>query len=633
MPDSPTAAFISYSREDSEFALRLAQDLRAAGANVWIDQLDIHPGKPWDNAIEDALQNSPQMLAVLSPTSVRSENVRDEIAYALKQGKIVIPVLYMDCLIPLRLERKQYIDFRSDYARGLSALLHHLRIDHPNQSVLDKAAEDDAIRQAAWLARQAEAKRLAGLKEQETREDLARQKEAAERAAIEEAERRAREQADRSAREAAEQQAREEAARKAAEAESVRRESEERKRREQEVEAQRQKEAADRKAREEAEQRTCEDAAQRAREAAASEATLEEIIRKTAEERMRREREQEAQREKEAADRKAREKAERKTRAGGIAGAAMQQKFLLQPKVVAAAWAGIVVVILAVVASSHWSFYAGAKWIPLKSTTVNLYSMAASSDGKTLYTCGYGSVFLNSLDGGATWVDRGTGVKSSCLSLFTSADGARVWGSASGNSRLVESTDHGVNWTVITTKSTATSPTPGGAGASSDFFTEFFGNPNAPTTAAIFGTPDGIHLWAVGTKGDIEESDDGSATWATRTSSTTSNLSAISGPPEGSFLAAAGVKGTIVVSNDAGSSWQTSASEDFARPSRDLCFRRRRHPVRSRRRRHNYRVGRQRRRLGLALKRHPRSASRSFRYERWKASVGRRKLGHDRCIG
>lgn len=30
--------FISYSREDSEFALKLAQDLRAAGAHIWMDQ-------------------------------------------------------------------------------------------------------------------------------------------------------------------------------------------------------------------------------------------------------------------------------------------------------------------------------------------------------------------------------------------------------------------------------------------------------------------------------------------------------------------------------------------------------------------------------------------------------------------
>ena len=55
MPAQVITDFISYSRDDSEFDLRLAQDLKAAGANVWLDQLDIKPGRPWDNAIEDAL--------------------------------------------------------------------------------------------------------------------------------------------------------------------------------------------------------------------------------------------------------------------------------------------------------------------------------------------------------------------------------------------------------------------------------------------------------------------------------------------------------------------------------------------------------------------------------------------------
>ena len=35
------AAFVSYSRDDSEFVLRLAGDLKAAGAKVWLDRLDI----------------------------------------------------------------------------------------------------------------------------------------------------------------------------------------------------------------------------------------------------------------------------------------------------------------------------------------------------------------------------------------------------------------------------------------------------------------------------------------------------------------------------------------------------------------------------------------------------------------
>src|ERR1700722_13504734 len=66
------AAFISYSREDSEFALRLAEDLKAAGASVWLDQLDIEPGRPWDSAVEQALIDAPKMLLVLSPSSAKS---------------------------------------------------------------------------------------------------------------------------------------------------------------------------------------------------------------------------------------------------------------------------------------------------------------------------------------------------------------------------------------------------------------------------------------------------------------------------------------------------------------------------------------------------------------------------------
>ena len=31
--------FVSYSRHDADFALRLGRDLRAAGVNLWIDQL------------------------------------------------------------------------------------------------------------------------------------------------------------------------------------------------------------------------------------------------------------------------------------------------------------------------------------------------------------------------------------------------------------------------------------------------------------------------------------------------------------------------------------------------------------------------------------------------------------------
>ena len=127
----PQTAFFSYSRDDSEFALRLAEDLKAAGAHVWLDQLDIAPGAPWDRAVEEALTSSPCMLVILSPVSVNSENVRDEISFALRKSKTVIPVLHLDCDIPLRLERHNQIDFRTDYSRGLRTLLKALGVEQP----------------------------------------------------------------------------------------------------------------------------------------------------------------------------------------------------------------------------------------------------------------------------------------------------------------------------------------------------------------------------------------------------------------------------------------------------------------------------------------------------------------------
>lgn len=95
--------FFSYSREDSAFVLRLARELRDRGANLWLDQLDMG-GQRWDEAVQLALASCQGMLAVLSPSSVASQNVMDEVSYALEEGKQVVPVLYRECTIPFRLE-------------------------------------------------------------------------------------------------------------------------------------------------------------------------------------------------------------------------------------------------------------------------------------------------------------------------------------------------------------------------------------------------------------------------------------------------------------------------------------------------------------------------------------------------
>jgi len=121
-------AFFSYSREDSDFAIRLARDLKAAGANVWLDLVDIVPGQRWDQAVEGALASCPQLVVILSPASVKSRDVMDEVSFALEENKTVIPVISEDCSIPFRLRRLQYLDFRNNYDRGLKDLLKALAL-------------------------------------------------------------------------------------------------------------------------------------------------------------------------------------------------------------------------------------------------------------------------------------------------------------------------------------------------------------------------------------------------------------------------------------------------------------------------------------------------------------------------
>ena len=133
MVEQTSKTFISYAREDTEFALKLAKDLRDAGADIWVDQLDIRAGERWDRAVQKALKDCPGFLVILSPYSVESENVMDEVGFALKRKKRMLPLLHNECEIPFRLERLQRLDFTGDYASGLRQLLTALGIPAPRR--------------------------------------------------------------------------------------------------------------------------------------------------------------------------------------------------------------------------------------------------------------------------------------------------------------------------------------------------------------------------------------------------------------------------------------------------------------------------------------------------------------------
>jgi len=142
--------FFSYSRHDAPFVLKLAQELRDSGVHLWLDQLDIAGGQRWDRAVQDALTTCKGVLAVLSPESITSNSVMDEISYALDANKLVIPILLRACDVPFRLRRVQHIDFADSYDYGFSRLLIALSVDQqPRMPVTELAGDKDARSNAA----------------------------------------------------------------------------------------------------------------------------------------------------------------------------------------------------------------------------------------------------------------------------------------------------------------------------------------------------------------------------------------------------------------------------------------------------------------------------------------------------
>ena len=121
--------FVSYSSKDRPFALKFVKELQDLGVNVWMDQLGIKLGENWDNAIEEALDNSNTFLLFISPTSVESQNVQDEVHFAIKEKKRLIPILIKQCDLPLRWQRMQYADFTKDPNKGLKSVMEFLGLE------------------------------------------------------------------------------------------------------------------------------------------------------------------------------------------------------------------------------------------------------------------------------------------------------------------------------------------------------------------------------------------------------------------------------------------------------------------------------------------------------------------------
>jgi len=74
--------------------------LESAGVEVWQDTARIRGGERWSRKIEEGLASCGALIAVLTQGALDSDNCRDEQLWALQAGKLVIPVMTGDGVLP-----------------------------------------------------------------------------------------------------------------------------------------------------------------------------------------------------------------------------------------------------------------------------------------------------------------------------------------------------------------------------------------------------------------------------------------------------------------------------------------------------------------------------------------------------
>lgn len=132
--------FISHSHADKPFARRLSIDLAALGAQVWLDEAEMRIGDSLFDKIQQAIDSVDFLAVVLSPASVKSAWVNEEVKQAMSAQLAgakpkVLPLLLHEVVLPGFLREKLYGDFREEaaYDRSLAQVAESigLRLDDP----------------------------------------------------------------------------------------------------------------------------------------------------------------------------------------------------------------------------------------------------------------------------------------------------------------------------------------------------------------------------------------------------------------------------------------------------------------------------------------------------------------------
>ena len=126
------AIFISHRKTDDTKALQLAEDLRKAGHNVWIDEWAIDIGDSLIGRMQEGLQESAYLVLCYSGAGVLSPWMSREwmsaLARQLNGSNVkILPVMLTGNEIPAILADIYTADLRRDWDKGLELLIRSIK--------------------------------------------------------------------------------------------------------------------------------------------------------------------------------------------------------------------------------------------------------------------------------------------------------------------------------------------------------------------------------------------------------------------------------------------------------------------------------------------------------------------------
>jgi len=142
--------FICHSKRNLRRARRLADALRAAGADVWFDEWEILVGQTITDRVYSGIFGSRYLLILLSPHAVQSRWVREELDMALvreieDREITILPVLIEECQVPPALRKKRYVRLRH-FQKAVSEILTAVGLEGAQEPASRRRKRDEMSR-------------------------------------------------------------------------------------------------------------------------------------------------------------------------------------------------------------------------------------------------------------------------------------------------------------------------------------------------------------------------------------------------------------------------------------------------------------------------------------------------------